>query len=275
MPLIINSDEEYHSSEGVSKTGLWSLYTKTPFHYRHVVRKPSPAFDIGKAAHIAILEPERLDKAVMRGPVDRRGNKWKEAQDEAEHFGRLLLTEKDHDTALIIRDLAATVPQIRLMQSGEFMNEASAYHDDEETGVTVRCRPDIYNKTHSLIGDIKNMSDASPAAFSRDAGKFGYHMQDAVYTDVWSRGTGMDVDGFFFIVFEKSDPPMVACYELDAPSVEEGYAVYRAALAKYVECRDRDEWPGYPSDIQRIGIRKWDYRELPAPVRDEMESEYD
>lgn len=265
MPIIRNTDEDYHRSEGVSKTGLWSLYTKTPFHYRHVVRKPSQAFDIGKAAHIAILEPERLEAAVMRGPIDRRGNKWKEAQDEADHFGRLLLTEKDHDMALAIRDTAAANATIRQMQSGEFMNETSAYHVDEETGVTVKCRPDIYNATHRLIGDVKNMADGSAQAFMRDAGKFGYHVQDALYTDVWSKGAEMEVDGFFFIVFEKSDPPMVACYELDAPSVEEGYAVYRAALARYVECREANDWPGYPSDIQRIGIKPWDYRVLPAP----------
>lgn len=271
MPLVYNSDEDYHASPGISKTGLWTIYTKTPAHFRYGTKPSKPEFDIGKAAHIAILEPNKLEPTVMKGPADRRGNKWKEAQDEADHFGKLLLTASDYEMALLIRDVAATVPQVQIMQSGEYINEASAYHVDEETGVTVRCKPDIYNKTHRLIGDVKNMTDASLNAFSRSAGRYGYHVQDAIYTDVWSKGTGMDVDGFFFIVFEKSDPPLVACYELDAPSVEEGYAVYRKALAKYAECVATDTWPGYPDDIQRIGISRWDYRELPPPRGPESE----
>ena len=266
MPIVHNTDEEYHGGEGVSKSQLWKLYDETPFHARFGKRKETAAFDIGKAAHIAILEPETLESRVTRGPADRRGNKWKEAQDYAAHFNTLLLTEGDYEQAMLIRDLAATVPEIRTMQDGEKMQEVSAYHVDEETGLTVRCRPDIYNAKHKLIGDVKNMAKADFMSFQRDIGKFGYHVQEAMYTDVWSKGAELDVEGFFFIVFEKSEPPMVACFELDAAAVAEGHAIYRKALKEWAECEKSDEWPGYPTGIQTIGLRRWDYRETQAPI---------
>lgn len=265
MPIKPETNEEYHSGPGVSKTTLWTLHTKTPYHARYGARKDSHAFDLGTAAHIAILEPERLEVSVMKGPDDRRGNKWKDALSYAEEKGATLLTSGDYDQCLLIRDLADTVPEIRTVRKGETFTETSAYHDDEETGMTVKCRPDIYNKTHSIICDIKNMADASEAAFTRDVGKFGYHVQDAMYSDVWDKATGMQVEAFFFIVFEKSEPPVVACYELTESARSEGYAVYRHALDRYAECVRSDQWPGYPAGVRKIGLRKYDYRLTPAP----------
>jgi hypothetical protein len=261
MPIKIETDEEYHSGEGVSKSGLWELYTKTPFHYRYGVKPERTALEVGKASHIAILEPERLEVSVTRGPVDRRGNKWKEAQDFAAFHKTILLTEGDFDMVMRIRDLAGTCRALDFMRDGDPIIETSAYHVDEETGMLVKTRPDLYNPKHKLLADIKNMADGSAAAFGRDMPRFGYHVQEALYTDVWSKGSGNEVDGFMFIVFEKSDPPMLAVYELDANAVAEGHALYRAALAKYAECFKADEWPGYPDEVQRISIAKpWDYK---------------
>lgn len=271
--MVTETDEEYHGGEGVSKSRLWTLETKTPHHARYGAQKEKPHFAIGKAAHIAILEPERLEESVTRGPADRRGNKWKEAQDFSEHHGTILLTEKDHDMAMMIRDLAACVPEIEVMQRGEKHIETSAYHVDEETGLLVKTRPDIYSVGERLIADIKNMKDASYDGFKRDVGKFGYHMQDALYSDVWEKSTALKVDGFFFIAFEKSDPPVVACYELKASAVTEGYERYRAALKKYAECEKTGKWPGYPAGIQKMGLNRWDHKVTPAPEGDEPDED--
>jgi hypothetical protein len=265
MPIKHEADEAYHSGEGVSKTTLWTLHSKTPFHARYGARKESHAFDLGKAAHIAILEPHRLESSVMRGPDDRRGNKWKEAQDEAAARGAILLTSGDYEQALLIRDLADTVPELQVMRKGEVFVETSAYHIDEETGALVKCRPDLYNKTHGLMLDVKNMTSASPMAFQKSVGEYGYHVQHAMYSDVWARGAEMTVDAFFFVVFEKSEPPVVAVYELSSTAVAEGYAIYRQALQRYSDCLKADDWPGYGTGVQRVDLRRWDYKLTEAP----------
>lgn len=265
MTIIANSNDAYHESEGVSKSGLWTLYTKTPFHFRYVERKASNAFDLGAAAHTAILEPEEYEARYYRGPDDRRGNKWKEAQDFAAFSNMECLTSGDYDMALVLRDTAMTCIPLQLMLDGEAIRETSAYHVDKETGITVRCRPDIYNPKHKLIGDLKTTADASPAGFQKAVGSFGYHVQEAIYSPTWAQAGGGEVEGFFFIAVEKSEPPIVAVYELDAAAVAEGHAIYRKALAKYAECAAADHWPGYSDEVQPLSLRRFDYRETEAP----------
>lgn len=265
VPIKIETDDEYHAGEGVSKSGLWELWNKTPFHFKFGVREDKPQFQVGHAAHIAILEPERLESSVAKGPADRRGNKWKEFIDYTDFHKLIPLTEGDFDQVMLIRDLAETSPHLDIMRDGGAIVETSAYHVDEETGVLVKARPDMYNPKHKIICDIKNMADGSLNGFSRDIGKFGYHVQDAIYSEIWEKGSGHEVEAFFFLVFEKSEPPMLAIYEMDAPAVAEGHAVYRAALAKYAECLAANEWPGYSKEVQRVSLRKWDYKLTAAP----------
>lgn len=265
MTIIANTSEDYHASEGVSKSGLWTLYTKTPFHYKFVERKASNAFDLGSAAHCAILEPEQFEARYYRGPDDRRGNKWKEAQDFAAYQSMECLTSSDYDMALALRDTAMTCRPLQLMLDGESIRETSAYQQDEETGVIVRCRPDVYNSKHAIIGDIKTSADASLTGFQKAVGSFGYHVQEAIYGPTWEAAGGGAVEAFFFVVVEKSESPIVAAYELDAAAVAEGHAIYRKALKRYAECEAANEWPGYPEEIQRIGLRRYDYRETEAP----------
>lgn len=262
--LKIESNEEYHGSSGVSKTRLWELYKKTPHHAKFGVPKESHAFDLGAAAHLAILEPELIETGILKGPIDRRGNKWKEAQDEATATSKILLTESDYEQMLLLRDIADTVPELQVMRRGNPIIERSAYYEDE-SGLILKTRPDIYSPDLCMMADLKMMADASPEAFAKSVGSYGYHVQDALYSDVWQKAGGGKVDAFFFIVFEKSDPPCVAVYELDAPTKNEGHAIYRHAVEQWAECEANNSWPAYGDGIQQIGLKRWDYKLTPAP----------
>lgn len=271
MPIRIETDEEYHSGDGVSKSGLWELWTKTPFHYRHVEKVSTAEKDMGKATHIAILEPETLEQRIgmSAAPDDRRGNKWKDYVAFCEYNNLIPLLSDQVDQALRIRDLSEHCEQLRIMREGETIVETSAYHIDEETGMLVKTRPDMYSVTSRIICDLKTAANASPDAFAKSVGKFGYHVQEPLYTDVWTKGTGYDVEAFFFVVFEKCNPPTIAVYELDAASVAEGHAIYREALKRYAECFKSGYWPAYPTEVQQIGLKKWDYK-LTRPAEEDM-----
>lgn len=273
--IVQETDVEYHGGEGVSKSTLWKLETKSPFHARFQVQEHKPQFSFGHAAHTAILEPHLLESKVLRGPADRRGNKWTDAVNYAESIGAEVLTEKDYDLCMMIRDLADTVPELAILREGEYMVETSAYVVDEETGILKKTRPDFYSVTHRLMVDIKNMADASPEGWERDTGKYGYHMQDAFYRDTWQEATGMEVDAYFFICFEKCDPPLVELYEIIPSAVGEGRARYRRSLNRYAECEASGNWPGYNSEggIRKSGLRWTDYKATPAPTRDDKEAE--
>lgn len=262
MPAGIQaiSNDEYHASPGISKTGLWTIHTKTPAHFMYGERKDSNAFSMGEAVHTAILEPHAFEARCMRGPADRRGNKWKDAEAHAEHVGMTLLTEADYDAALLIRDAAHAHPIVQKITSGA-MVETAGYAVDEQTGVLVKCKPDLYHADLGIIGDLKSSVDGSADAFGKSIVNYGYHFQEAMYSDVWQNAGGGQVDGFIFIVVEKTAPFLVSVYELEPRIVEKGYDAYRAALLKYAECEKADKWPGYPETVQRLDAPEWFYRQ--------------
>lgn len=254
------SGDEYHSAEGVSKTGLWTIHTKTPAHFMYGERKDSNAFSMGEAVHVAILEPNRFELSFTRGPADRRGNKWKDAEAYAASTGMICLTENDYDDALLIRDASHAHPIVQKITSGA-MVETVGVAIDEQTGVLVKCKPDLYHPELALIGDLKSSVDGSADAFAKSIINYGYHFQEAMYSDVWQAAGGGEVAGFIFIVVEKTAPFLVSVFELEPRVVAAGHDAYRAALAKYAECEKADKWPGYSETVQRLDAPEWFYRQ--------------
>lgn len=264
------SNEDYHAGLGVSKSGLWTLYDKTPAHFKYGERKSNPAFDVGEATHLAVLQPDLFEARVIRGPADRRGNNWKEFQAEAINSQRLLLTSGDFDTALEIRDSVHADAWINAMiVSPHSMVEYSGYWIDPETEVLCRCRPDLYRPDLGIMFDLKTTRSANQDAFTRDAGNYGYHAQEAFYSDGF-RALGATVDAFVFIALEKDTPYCRAVFDLDPPVVEEGRQIMRRALSTYFDCQTSDVWPGYPAEVQTLSFKKWAYRETEAPVGEDV-----
>jgi exodeoxyribonuclease VIII len=274
------TNEDYHSGPGISKSGLWTISTKTPAHYRYEEREEqdSAAKDRGTATHLALLEPEKFDTQVFEGPDDRRGNRWKDAQLAVASQGGVLLTSGDYGKVLRMRDQGEQCTTLRHLRRGA-MIEASGYAIDAETGMLCRVRPDIYNPIAGAIADIKSARDGGARGFSRAAAEFGYHMQEAFYTDVWraatlaTHGSGgaqaMTVDAFVFIVVESTAPFLVSAYELAPSAVDEGREAYKRALRTYAECSVDDVWPGYPEEIEPLDIPAWAYKHTIRPQPEE------
>lgn len=264
-------NEAYHAGPGISKTGLWKIHTSTPAHFRFGERKDSAAFDFGEAVHLAILQPNEFEDIVYRGPEDRRGNKWKDAAEFCGIDGKLLLTSGDFDRALSIRDIVHADAWINtIITGGQRAVEASGFWRDEETGVICRCRPDLYRADLGIILDVKTTVDAGPTGFAKSVVNYGYHAQEAFYTDGW-RALGQQVDGFVFLAVEKEAPFAKAIYELPPSIVEEGRAVIRKSLATYADCARSNIWPGYPEGVQELQFPRWAYSMIEAPGALDME----
>ncbi|KYK44565.1 hypothetical protein A1D31_14305 [Bradyrhizobium liaoningense] len=258
-------NEAYHAGPGISKSGLWTIETKSPAHYKFGEREESNAFDFGDACHLAILQPNDFEKAVVRGPEDRRGNKWKDVAEVCKADKKLLLTSGDFDGVLAIRDTVHADPWINsIITSGDGVNEASGFWIDPETGELCRCRPDRYRRDIKLILDVKSTASAHPDAFAKSVVNFGYHAQEAFYTDGW-QACGQQVEGFAFLAFEKKPPYAYAVYELPPSIVEEGRAMMRKALNTYAECRKANRWPAYGDGVQELSFKRWSYRLTQAP----------
>ena len=71
-----DTNEQYHSSAGISASGLKLIYKKSVYHY--LKRKPfeSAAMAFGSAVHAAILEPDTFfDQYHIMPTIDRRTKK--------------------------------------------------------------------------------------------------------------------------------------------------------------------------------------------------------
>lgn len=256
--------DAYHASPGISKSGLWTLYKRTPFHYRYGSPGETTSQQFGTAAHTAVLEPDLFTSRFQRGPDDRRGNKWTTAQAEASAIGRTLLTSGDYDEALRLRDALHRNPLVQRLTAGARI-EASAYWIDPATGELCRSRPDLYNPGLRIMADLKSTTDASPQEWVRRVADYGFHVQEAFYRDGWEQAGGGPVEGFVFITVERAAPYAHAVYELDLPSVAEGAAVARKALEMYRACRLADQWPAYATDVQAMSLPRWAFREIKQP----------
>lgn len=263
------SNEAYHAGPGISKTGLWTIYNQTPAHYRFGEREEKNHFDVGTAIDSAILEPEQFEARVFKGPVDRRGKKWEDAEAEAKNLGKLLLTGPDYERVQLVRDAVLADPWLdSIIRSSKSRVQETAFAIDQETGLLVKCRPDLRRPDLKLKLDLKSAASASPDAFARAVVNYGYHAQEAHYTKTWEAAGGDD-EAFAFLVVEKKPPFAFAVYELPPSIVAEGHAVIRSAMATYAECMKTGIWPGFPSGVQELGFQRWAYRETAAPQFEE------
>ena len=127
-------DYEYHDKKKhphISSSDVKTVYGKSLLHWVGQEYKESPTLEMGKAVHSLILEYEK--QAVVRGPSDRRGNKWKEAKQQAEQQGKILLTERDYDTALEIAESA-------LFNSDFLRSRVSAKNFISEASIFTTCK---------------------------------------------------------------------------------------------------------------------------------------
>lgn len=255
------SEQEYHAHDALSRSGAFTLAKRTPAHFKAMPQKKSKAMDLGKATHVAVLEPHKLDDLIMQGPIDRRGNKWTDLVAYCEAYGKIPLTSGDYSKAMYMRDSAQRLPEIRALTSGGGLIEHSGYWVDEETGVLCRCRPDIYHPELKIIGDVKTTTNASADAFGRSVDEFGYHVQEPWYSRGWEQAGGGEVDGFLFFAIENEHPFLCAVYELIPSAVVEGAAIARKGVLRYKQCSDTNDWPGYPEGVQQLDIPKYAYRE--------------
>lgn len=255
LPTIVRDMpfETYLEAPAVSKSSLWTAITRSPAHAR-VEKEPSNAMTLGTAVHCAVLEPDAFAMRFVRGPDDRRGNRWKEALDE---HGERLLTAGDYDAALKIRDVVASEPVLKRLLAGS-VTEASGFWIDADTQLLCRCRPDAYNEVNAVMLDLKVTANAHPSVFRRRVAEFGYHAQEAFYTDGW-RACGADVKAFVFLAIEPTAPYGLSLYEIEPVAVAEGREAMRKALAQWRECAERNHWPAYASGVQPLDLPKWSY----------------
>jgi len=249
------SNFDYHARPEISSSDVKAVALKSLLHWKNKVYKSSPTFDLGTAVHAMLLEPEK--DLVIRGPEDRRGNRWKELKLAADLDGKTLLTESDFDLAQAMAAAVFEHPVAKMwLQADDLVAEGSFFADDPQTGVKVKCRPDGYLPEVGIMFDIKTTQDASPNGFPRDVRKYGYDLQAEFYRRVMRLHGAGDLD-FYFICVEKEYPHAVCVHTLaedylaaaDIKVTETLHKIFNAEASQGYET-------GWPL-CNEIGLPRW------------------
>jgi hypothetical protein len=240
---------EYHARPELSNSQVGDYIKRGPlfFYGTHVAKPPlfpheeNAVFAFGTATHQLFSSPGRVDEVAVEIPEDvlstrgaKEGNKWKEWA--AEHVGLIHLKAKEMAAArMMVRRVYEHSIANRLFSSALHFEHTMVW-TDAETGLGLRARPDLLSgyKGAMIASDFKTSRALSPREFARDARKFGYHRQDAWYSEPL-RLQGYDVPAFYFITSDKSPAHECRVYDLEDEDRVLGLEEIRRARGELAE----------------------------------------
>lgn len=247
------TNSEYRAHEGISRSELNIIRTKTPFHFKYAEtnkEEETAALLEGRAAHKMILEPETFYEEFAVCPkVDRRTAEGRAtyAAFIEESEGKDVITE---DLLSKIKEMAKAVshnPEAVMFLKGE--HEKSFFWTDSDTGEKCKVRPDCLTEVNGLkyIVDYKTTTSCADYEFERSVRKYGYKFQAGMYREGVFQNT-FDEYGFAFVAQEKTAPYATRVYICSDEFVNEGFEQFKTVLNTYHFCKEHDEWPGYPNE---------------------------
>lgn len=269
--VLAMPNEAYHAYEGISKSGL-DLVNRSPAHYAfRAPRKPTRAMEMGTAIHTAILEPERFhaEYMLLRDVHARTASEYKQAVKRHGSERTLVSTEADKVAGMQEAVYANSKASDLLRSPG--WNEISAFVEDPETGVLLRCRFD--KLTIDGIGlDLKKTQDARPTEFSKSAARYRYHVQAAMYSHVFEMIAGEPLARFSIIAVEEESPHACVLFDtFDHDALTIGHREYRADLSAFVEAEKTQHWSCYEQVEQILTLPNWAMADLENDLLEELE----
>lgn len=251
-------------------------------------REERPWMVTGTLAHCAILEPDALDARYLVVPdgAPRRPTaaQWAAKNSSAESIaakewwtefnarasGRQIISAEQYATAQGQLQGIKNHPELaRYLSSG--LPELSAVWTDPVTGLPCKCRPDWVHTLpdgRAVLLDLKTCQSATANDFARAIARFGYHRQDAWYSDGWTEATGQEVALFVFAAIPSAYPFIAGAYQLSDEALMQGRDECGELLQQYSDCLTSDIWPGNGDTVQIVELPVWARRSY------EMEMSY-
>ena len=263
------TEQEYRSHPAISRSELWRIHdSPEKFKYfKEHPEEPTPALLFGQVFHKMALEPDTFDlEFVVMPDVDRRTKEgkqlWAEFLEQAE--GKTVIPAEMYEQAKAMCASLTAVPFAQKLLNGR--REVPFFWVDERTGEECKCRTDCLNTQYSqpIIVDVKSATDASTEAFIKDAIKYGYDFQAAMYSEGVSKHIHQ-TSLFVFIVVEKTPPYAVNILQADELLLQRGHNIFRECIETYHECKLSGNWYGYlgkNNQINTLALPAWLARDV-------------
>lgn len=258
---IVNiSNEEYHSSNGFSKSALMTLkYSRTQFYKEYILgqreHRESDDMLLGSLTHELILEPDTVKqqyhvyKHISRSTKD---GKAQALELEAMQKDGLTLVKQDiYEQAILMSDAILT-NQIAKNIIDDAQKEQSIYWTDPETGLLFKSRPDLLAK--NISGDIKTCKSISNYGFSKSCLDYGYYLQAAM-CKIALESVGQSFERFVFICVAKDEPYDVVNYVLDEQAIEYGINQFKHLSGMLRHELELNDW--LRPRVETLTVPKW------------------
>lgn len=262
MTIIKNMPElDYHASRALSASGAWQIESEcaaiywhgSPFNPDAAPPEQNKVLDIGTAAHLAILEPDRFkERTVIVEAENWRGKAAQEARDDAYAAGKVPLLPADIDKLSDIRYALLGNSYVADLLDGA-QTEVS-YFWTAGNGVLCKARADIITRDGAVIADLKASASAHPDFFQRRAMASGHFLRAPWYLDGWNMVSDDRAADYWFIVVASKPPHLTTLARLDERAIEWGRIATRRSLDAFKRCQDSGKWPGYAAEPITIGL---------------------
>lgn len=264
-------DGEYRSWDGASNSIL-NLMLKSPAHAYERMSNPrddeeeAEALTIGKAVHLAILEPNRFLQAVGYRPegLDLRKPDHKELYLTAKGKAKIFFDNSTGKTGLEkYQDIQKIADSVRRKDAAlKVLNKLTStevsFQWREGRHLLCKGRADAIAPEIGCVIDVKTTKDASPHrnGFIKSIFDYGYHRQAAHYLSGLN-ALGVKLQHFVWIAVEKVPPYAVAVYRATPALIELGMQELDSLYQAFLHCVDSGEWPAYPEHIMDLEPPKW------------------
>lgn len=261
-------DDYYHSTEGfISKSSLSALKASPFRFFKGAKFKQTKAMQIGTAIHCALLEPQKFAEQYRLLPdvTDKRSKAYKDAVKE--FAGLEVLAGTDAKNINGMMDAVLENDAARELLQSDGWCELSGFHTDPETGIKLRHRFDKLTDDGCGV-DVKKTQSVHPDELAKTIYKYGYDMQDALYSDAYEAITGRKLNQFYFIFVEESYPHEVAVVYLDDISKQVGRDQYKNLLVDFDYYKLNPHKVNNNSEINMISLPEWALREYENGLED-------
>jgi hypothetical protein len=263
----------YHSIKALSASGVetlandcaWRFWQESPWN-PNLVPKHANVFDVGSAAHLAVLEPEQYDARVVEvHHPDYKTKAAQELRDGAYEAGKVPILDKE-------KPVIVKIAEAIFERAGSYFTggEAEVSLTWDWDGVPCKARPDYLIRERGLIVDLKTTTTCNPQAIARKAWNEGWASRV-----VWYKEAAMAIPGarpgwsglgrgprYIFVVIEVKPPHLIQLFELDERAEAWGQQIVRRGLRLFRECMAKGEWPAYGDGVQKLSLPAWSEYQL-------------
>ena len=259
--LETESAEEYHAKAGEYLSSHQLLdFIRCPWLHRKkqlglIEDKDSPAYLIGRAAHVRILEGRDRYQQVFAqgGPINDRTGKpygsdtkafaeWQQTQ------GKPVLS---HGQVDLVEQMASGVSMNSEAVDLLLYGQAEGVVRADYCGLPCQIRID-WMHPHRGIVDFKSCDDLT--WFEADARRYGYHRQMAFYRSVLAQLLNGLLVPVHIIAVEKKEPFRCGLWRVSEDTLAIAQGENEAAIRRLIRCREADCWPTGYEEIRVLDV---------------------